>query len=100
MRTWLGIVMGIALLAAAAAAQVPTPAAAEFPPTGTPGAVVSRTIEFPSKILNETRRLLISLPKDYDRSTEAYPVLYLMDGAQQIEMVGGPGPGPSPIRGP
>jgi len=51
MRTWLGIVMGIALLAAATAAQVPTPAAAEFPPTGTPGAVVSRTIEFPSKIL-------------------------------------------------
>ena len=88
MRKQLGIIAGIVFLAAAGAAQVPAPAAPEFPPTGTPGAVVSRTIEFPSKILNETRRLLVSLPKGYDRSTEAYPVLYLMDGAQQIEMVG------------
>ncbi len=88
MKNRIGIILGIAFLAAAAAAQTPAPAAPEFLPTGTPGAVVSRTIEFPSKILNETRRLLVSLPKGYDRSTEAYPVLYLMDGAQQIEMVG------------
>ena len=88
MRIRLGIILEIAILAAAAAAQGLAPAAPEFPPTGTPGAVVSRTIEFPSKILNETRRLLISLPKGYDRSTEAYPILYLMDGAEQIEMVG------------
>jgi uncharacterized protein len=88
MRKRLGIIAGIVFLAAAASAQTAVPAAPEFPPTGTPGAVVSRTIEFPSKILNETRRLLVSLPKGYDRSSEAYPVLYLMDGAQQIEMVG------------
>ena len=69
-------------------AQTPATSPPEVPPTWTPGAVVSRMIEFPSKILGETRRLLVSLPRGYDRSTQAYPVLYLMDGAQQIEMVG------------
>jgi len=78
----------LAALASAAAAQAPTLPPAAVPPTGTPRAVVSRVVDFPSRILGETRRLLVSLPRGYDRSTEAYPVLYLMDGAQQIEMVG------------
>jgi uncharacterized protein len=82
------ILSAFIVLATAAFAQAPAPAAPSAPPTWTPGAVVSQTIEFPSKILSETRRLLVSLPKGYDRSTEAYPVLFLMDGAQQIEMVG------------
>jgi len=33
-----------------------------------------------SKILNENRQLIISLPKDYEKSNLTYPVLYVLDG--------------------
>ncbi len=33
-----------------------------------------------SKVLNETRKILIKLPKNYNRSDKAYPVLYRLDG--------------------
>ena len=33
-----------------------------------------------SKILGETRRLLIYLPKKYKKSTEKFPVIYVLDG--------------------
>ena len=35
-----------------------------------------------SKILNENRQLVVSLPKDYETSQETYPVLYLLDGSE------------------
>ncbi|WP_340062961.1 alpha/beta hydrolase-fold protein [Ascidiimonas aurantiaca] len=37
-----------------------------------------------STILNEERPIIISLPKDYDKSNAKYPVLYLTDGMQNI----------------
>lgn len=33
-----------------------------------------------SKILNETRKILVKLPKDYHSSEKAYPVIYRLDG--------------------
>lgn len=33
-----------------------------------------------SKVLKETRKLLIKLPKDYDSSDKSYPVIYRLDG--------------------
>ncbi len=33
-----------------------------------------------SSILGEDRQLIVSLPKDYDTSKNAYPVLYILDG--------------------
>jgi len=33
-----------------------------------------------SKVLGETRELLIHLPKDYHNSDKKYPVIYLLDG--------------------
>ena len=43
-----------------------------------------------SKVLNETRKLFISLPKDYDSSEKVYPVIYGLDGGVDlfIETVG------------
>jgi len=35
-----------------------------------------------SKILNENRQLIVSLPKDYEVSNETYPVLFLLDGIE------------------
>ena len=35
-----------------------------------------------SKILNENRQLIVSLPKDYEVSNETYPVLFLLDGTE------------------
>ena len=35
-----------------------------------------------SKIVNENRQLIVSLPKDYESSNKAYPVLYLLDGSE------------------
>jgi predicted alpha/beta superfamily hydrolase len=37
-----------------------------------------------SKVLKETRKLLIKLPKDYDSSEKAYPVLYRLDGDMDL----------------
>ncbi|WP_204346608.1 alpha/beta hydrolase [Psychroserpens algicola] len=34
-----------------------------------------------SKILNENRPIIVSLPKDYETSNETYPVLFLLDGS-------------------
>jgi len=42
-----------------------------------------------SKILNEAREIVISLPKEYHKSQSHYPVLYLTDGFQNIEHVRG-----------
>lgn len=37
-----------------------------------------------SKVLKETRKLLIKLPKDYDSSDKSYPVLYRLDGDMDL----------------
>ena len=42
-----------------------------------------------SKILNEDREIVISLPKEYEKSEANYPVLYVTDGFQNIEHVSG-----------
>lgn len=42
-----------------------------------------------SKILNEDRQIIISLPDDYAKNNAKYPVLYLTDGLQNIEHVRG-----------
>lgn len=42
--------------------------------------VIGEVVSFQSKILNESRSLLISKPAGYDSGTERYPVLYLLDG--------------------
>lgn len=43
-----------------------------------------------SSILNENRKLIINLPKDYHKSDKSYPVLYRLDGDSDlfIETVG------------
>jgi predicted alpha/beta superfamily hydrolase len=41
---------------------------------------VGDQVEFPSKVLNEDRRLLIRRPGNYDHSNQKYPVLYVLDG--------------------
>lgn len=35
-----------------------------------------------SNILNENRKLIVSLPKDYETSGKSYPVLYVLDGIE------------------
>jgi len=42
--------------------------------------VIGETVQLHSKILNESRSLLISKPAGYDGSADRYPVLYLLDG--------------------
>lgn len=37
-----------------------------------------------SKVLKETRKLLIKLPKDYNSSDKSYPVLYRLDGGMDL----------------
>jgi predicted alpha/beta superfamily hydrolase len=46
------------------------------------------TLPIESKILNETRTLLVSLPKNYNKD-EAYPVLYFLDGEVMTSMAVG-----------
>jgi uncharacterized protein len=41
---------------------------------------VGETVQIHSDILKESRSLMISKPVDYEKGTERYPVLYLLDG--------------------
>ena len=42
--------------------------------------VIGKHVKLFSKVLNEERTLLISLPEGYDNSKQTYPVLYVLDG--------------------
>ena len=51
--------------------------------------VVGKKFEIHSKVLNETRPLLIATPEGYDQGTDRYPVLYLLDGDENfVQTVG------------
>lgn len=51
--------------------------------------IIGSRIQLHSRILNETRTLLISKPDGYDQKTERYPVLYLLDGEDNFVQVVG-----------
>jgi predicted alpha/beta superfamily hydrolase len=47
--------------------------------------VVGKYETISSIVLNETRQIMVSLPKDYDADTYSYPVLYFTDATQQFQ---------------
>lgn len=53
------------------------------------GLTIARETTLASKILNEDRPILVSLPAGYETSTATYPVLYLLDGRQNMMHVAG-----------
>jgi len=46
--------------------------------------VIGKKFQIHSKVLNETRSLLIATPEGYDQETDRYPVLYLLDGDENF----------------
>ncbi|MDK1286807.1 alpha/beta hydrolase-fold protein [Pseudoalteromonas umbrosa] len=50
---------------------------------------IAKSFEFESKILKEQRTVVVSLPDGYDASKAAYPVIYLLDGVQNLKHVVG-----------
>ncbi len=44
--------------------------------------VIGEAIQLKSSVLKESRTLWIAKPEGYDRGTERYPVLYLLDGEE------------------
>lgn len=46
--------------------------------------VIGKKFEVHSKVLNETRALLIATPEGYDQETDRYPVLYILDGDENF----------------
>lgn len=51
--------------------------------------VIGKKFQLHSKILNETRSLLIATPAGYDQETDLYPVLYVLDGDENfVQAVG------------
>nr|WP_239033060.1 alpha/beta hydrolase-fold protein [Pseudoalteromonas luteoviolacea] len=50
---------------------------------------IAKSFEFESKILKEQRTIVVSLPDGYDASKAAYPVIYLLDGVQNLKHVVG-----------
>lgn len=50
---------------------------------------IAREFTLSSAILKEDRPILVNLPADYESSTAAYPVLYLLDGRQNMMHVAG-----------
>ena len=51
--------------------------------------VIGETVQLQSRILKESRTLLISKPDGYDDGTERYPVLYLLDGETHFRYASG-----------
>lgn len=45
---------------------------------------IAEELKFHSNILDEDRSIVISLPDGYEDSTARYPVLYVLDGAQNL----------------
>ncbi|MDY8136565.1 alpha/beta hydrolase-fold protein [Aquimarina sp. 2201CG5-10] len=41
---------------------------------------VGKNIIIPSKVLNQDRKIQILLPKDYNKTSKGYPVIYILDG--------------------
>jgi uncharacterized protein len=57
--------------------------------TGGEPVVIGKKLQIHSKVLNETRSLLIATPEGYDQETDRYPVLYLLDGDENfVQTVG------------
>lgn len=50
---------------------------------------LGEVLKVPSRILQEERTILVSLPANYARTTERYPVLYLTDGDTHFTHVKG-----------
>src|SRR5882757_4216306 len=51
--------------------------------------VIGKKLQIHSKVLNETRSLLIATPEGYDQEIDRYPVLYLLDGDENfVQTVG------------
>ena len=46
---------------------------------------LGQKIMIPSNILNETRELLIHVPKEYNQSDQQYPVIYILDGNNHFQ---------------
>lgn len=42
--------------------------------------VIGKYVTLHSEVMDEDRTMLISLPDDYDKTAESYPVLYVLDG--------------------
>ena len=43
--------------------------------------VIGKSLKIYSKIIGEERPILVSVPDDYDKTNETYPVLYVLDGS-------------------
>jgi predicted alpha/beta superfamily hydrolase len=57
--------------------------------TGGEPIVIGKKFEIHSKVLNETRSLLIATPEGYDQEKDRYPVLYVLDGDENfVQAVG------------
>ncbi|WP_167354841.1 alpha/beta hydrolase-fold protein [Pseudoalteromonas luteoviolacea] len=50
---------------------------------------IAKSFEFKSKSLSENRTIVVSLPDGYESSNARYPVLYLLDGVQNLKHVVG-----------
>jgi predicted alpha/beta superfamily hydrolase len=51
--------------------------------------VIGKKFEIHSRVLNETRPLLVATPEGYDQGTDRSPVLYLLDGDENfVQTVG------------
>ena len=70
-RHVLASLVALSLLASAA------PSRAQEPPDLTYGSIA----RLQSKVLNEERRINVFLPPGYEKSSDRFPVLYLLDGS-------------------
>jgi uncharacterized protein len=65
------------------------PAICAHAQTGGEPIVIGKKFEIQSKVLNETRSLLIATPEGYDQEKDRYPVLYVLDGDENfVQAVG------------
>lgn len=49
--------------------------------------IVGQSFTMKSAILNEERKVLVALPRDYEKSTQKYPVIYVLDAEWNFPFV-------------
>jgi enterochelin esterase family protein len=79
---WLVILLGFVIVESRATAQNAVPAYLQV--RAVPHGTV-QTREYKSKALGTDRKMVVYTPPNYESSTDKYPVLYLLHGANNVE---------------
>lgn len=81
-QAWKGVVFGAGLLIGSAQAAAAPPSDSDAQPI-----TIGTTLAVASKALGEARKVNVVLPASYSKGSKRYPVLYLIDGGVEQDLL-------------